>query len=120
MAALATWASKLVDDFDVVDLLTKLTEKCVNLLGVSVAGVMLASPPGELRLHQPTWGLFAIRQLSGGFLSQSGTSARWRALVASWCTFSGHYEHTFVVCGTIPRGSYGSNPHHRWCAREAV
>ncbi len=43
-------ADNLVDDFDVVELLTKLTERCVNLLGISAAGVMLASPPDELRL----------------------------------------------------------------------
>jgi transcriptional regulator with GAF, ATPase, and Fis domain len=43
-------ADNLVEDFDVVELLTKLTERCVNLLGVSASGVMLASPPDELRL----------------------------------------------------------------------
>jgi GAF domain-containing protein len=43
-------ADNLIDDFDVVELLTLLTQRCVNLLGFSAAGVMLASPPGELRL----------------------------------------------------------------------
>lgn len=43
-------ADNLIDDFDVVELLTVLTQRCVNLLGFSAAGVMLASPPGELRL----------------------------------------------------------------------
>jgi GAF domain-containing protein len=43
-------ADTLVDDFDVVDLLTELADRCVNLLGVSAAGVMLASPDGQLRL----------------------------------------------------------------------
>jgi GAF domain-containing protein len=43
-------ADNLTDDFDVVELLTALTQRCVNLLGFSAAGVMLASPPGELRL----------------------------------------------------------------------
>ena len=43
-------ADNLVEDFDVVDLLTSLTDRCVNVLGVSAAGVMLASPSGELRL----------------------------------------------------------------------
>ncbi len=43
-------ADNLIDDFDVVELLTKLTERCVKLLGISAAGVMLASPPDELRL----------------------------------------------------------------------
>src|SRR5258708_29079227 len=43
-------ADTLVDDYDVVDLLTGLTDRCVNLLGVAAAGVMLASPEGDLRL----------------------------------------------------------------------
>jgi GAF domain-containing protein len=43
-------ASALVDDYDVVDLLTGLADRCVSLLGVSAAGVMLASPEGSLGL----------------------------------------------------------------------
>lgn len=43
-------ADNLVDNFDVVDLLTGLTDRCVNVLSFSAAGVMLTSPPGELRL----------------------------------------------------------------------
>jgi GAF domain-containing protein len=43
-------ADTLVDDYDVVDMLTGLTDKCVELLGVSAAGVMLASPAGSLGL----------------------------------------------------------------------
>jgi GAF domain-containing protein len=43
-------ANALVDDYDVVDLLTGLADRCVSLLGVSAAGVMLASPEGSLGL----------------------------------------------------------------------
>jgi hypothetical protein len=43
-------ADNLVDNFDVVDLLTGLTDRCVNLLGVAAAGVMLKSPSEDLRL----------------------------------------------------------------------
>jgi GAF domain-containing protein len=43
-------ADTLVDDYDVVDLLTGLTDRCVALLGISAAGVMLASPTGRLGL----------------------------------------------------------------------
>src|SRR5260370_34359783 len=43
-------ADTLVDDYDVVDLLTGLADRCVSVLGVAAAGVMLASPEGELRL----------------------------------------------------------------------
>lgn len=48
--ALVEMADTLVDDYDVVDLLTGLADRCVSLLGVDAAGVMLASPEGELRL----------------------------------------------------------------------
>ena len=47
---LVEMADSLVDGFDVVDMLTGLTERCVNDLGVSAAGVMLVSPRGNLRL----------------------------------------------------------------------
>src|SRR5271169_1226552 len=48
--SLVEMANTLVDDFDVVDLLTGLADRCVSLLGVSAAGVMLASPAGRLGL----------------------------------------------------------------------
>jgi GAF domain-containing protein len=48
--SLVQMADTLVDDYDVVDLLTGLTNRCVALLGASAAGVMLASPAGGLRL----------------------------------------------------------------------
>jgi GAF domain-containing protein len=43
-------ADTLVDDYDVVDMLTGLADRCVSLLGASAAGVMLASPAGGLGL----------------------------------------------------------------------
>jgi GAF domain-containing protein len=48
--SLVEMADTLVDDYDVVDLLTGLTDRCVSLLGVSAAGVMLVSPAGSLGL----------------------------------------------------------------------
>ncbi len=48
--ALVEMADTLVDDYDVVDLLTGLADRCVSLLDVSAAGVMLASPEGSLGL----------------------------------------------------------------------
>jgi len=48
--SLVEMADTLVDDYDVVDLLTGLANRCVNLLGASAAGVMLASPQGSLGL----------------------------------------------------------------------
>jgi hypothetical protein len=43
-------ADSLVDDFDVVELLSLLADRCVEVLGVSAAGVMLAAPEGDLRV----------------------------------------------------------------------
>jgi GAF domain-containing protein len=48
--SVAEMADTLVDDYDVVDLLTGLADRCVNALGVAAAGVMLVSPGGRLRL----------------------------------------------------------------------
>jgi GAF domain-containing protein len=48
--SLVEMADTLVDDYDIIDLLTGLADRCVNLLGVSAAGVMLASPAGSLGL----------------------------------------------------------------------
>ena len=48
--SLVEMADTLVADYDVVDLLTASADRCVNLLDVAAAGVMLASPGGELRL----------------------------------------------------------------------
>ena len=40
----------LVDEFDVVDLLTRLTDRCVEVLDVTAAGLLLVDPSGELRV----------------------------------------------------------------------
>lgn len=43
-------ADTMVDDFDVVDLLTLLADRCVESLDVSAAGLMLAAADGDLRV----------------------------------------------------------------------
>jgi GAF domain-containing protein len=43
-------ADTLVADFDVVELLTRLTDGCVDVLDVGAAGLMLAAPDGDLRV----------------------------------------------------------------------
>jgi GAF domain-containing protein len=43
-------ADTLVDEFDVVDLLMLLADRCVEVLDVEAAGIMLASADGQLRV----------------------------------------------------------------------
>ncbi len=43
-------ADTLVDDFDVVELLTLLAHRCVEMLDVAAAGLMLVGPEGDLRV----------------------------------------------------------------------
>ena len=43
-------ADTLVADFDVVDLMTLLADRCVDLLDVGAAGLMLVAPDGDLRV----------------------------------------------------------------------
>ena len=43
-------ADTLVDDFDVVDFLSVLTERCEQLLGVSAAGLLLTDGQGTLKV----------------------------------------------------------------------
>ncbi|NNN00421.1 MAG: GAF and ANTAR domain-containing protein [Acidimicrobiaceae bacterium] len=42
-------ADNLVDNYDVIDLLTLLSHRCVEAIGVSATGVMLALPGAELQ-----------------------------------------------------------------------
>jgi GAF domain-containing protein len=48
--SLVELADNLVDDFDVVDVLSLLSDRCVHALGLTAAGVMLASPSGALQV----------------------------------------------------------------------
>ena len=43
-------ADTLVADFDVVDLMTLLADRCVDVLDVAAAGLMLVAPEGDLRV----------------------------------------------------------------------
>ncbi|MGX9789788.1 GAF and ANTAR domain-containing protein [Mycobacterium sp. MMS18-G62] len=52
--AVVTLVDSLLDDFDVVDLLTDLAERCAQLLDVESAGLLLADPLGQLRLIAAT------------------------------------------------------------------
>jgi hypothetical protein len=52
--AVVSLVDSLLDDFDIVDLLTELTERCADLLDVAAAGFLLADPLGQLRLLAAT------------------------------------------------------------------
>jgi GAF domain-containing protein len=43
-------ADTLVDDFDIIDLLTTLIDRCMEILDISAAGIMLVTAERELRL----------------------------------------------------------------------
>lgn len=43
-------ADTLVDGFDIVELLTELCDRCLDILDVDAAGVMLVAPDGDLRV----------------------------------------------------------------------
>lgn len=52
--AVVTLVDSLLHDFDVVDLLTDLTERCASLLDVASAGLLLADPGQQLHLVAAT------------------------------------------------------------------
>ncbi len=52
--AVVTLVDSLLYDFDVVDLLTELTERCAQLLDIESAGFLLADPLDQLRLLAAT------------------------------------------------------------------
>jgi GAF domain-containing protein len=49
MATLVDLANRLTGDYDVIDVLTVLSHRCVEAVGVDAAGVMLTSPVGGLQ-----------------------------------------------------------------------
>jgi hypothetical protein len=67
-------ADTLIEDFDVVDFLQTLTERCVELLGVDAAGLMLTDQRSGLRLVGATMEttrvleLFELQIQEGPFL----------------------------------------------------
>ncbi len=52
--AVVTLVDSLLEDFDMVDLLTDLAERCAALLDVAAAGLLLADPLEQLRLLAAT------------------------------------------------------------------
>lgn len=54
LGAVVSLVDSLLVDFDVVELLTELTERCAQLLDVEAAGLLLADPLNQLRLLAAT------------------------------------------------------------------
>jgi hypothetical protein len=54
LSAVVSLVDSLLDDFDVVDLLTELTERCAELLDIASAGFLLADPLHRLHLLAAT------------------------------------------------------------------
>jgi hypothetical protein len=54
LGAVVSLVDSLLDNFDVVDLLTELTERCAQLLDVASAGLLLADPRRQLHLMAAT------------------------------------------------------------------
>ena len=83
--SLVEMADTLAGDYDVVDLLTGVADRCVHLLGVSAAGVMLASPAGSLALVASSseamrlLELFELQDQEGPCLDAFRTGERVRA-----------------------------------------
>ena len=74
-------ADTLVDDFDLVDFMTLLTERCVELLGATDGGLMLVDAGGELRVvassseQMRTLELFELQASEGPCLDEFRTAA---------------------------------------------
>ena len=77
-------ADTLVDEFDAVDFLQMLIERCVELLEVDAAGLMLADQRGDLQLMNSTWRrarlleLFELQANEGPCLDCFATGSRCR------------------------------------------
>ncbi|GAA3087943.1 GAF and ANTAR domain-containing protein [Streptomyces rectiviolaceus] len=71
LAAMVDAVDTLVDDFDLIDFLHKLCDRCNELLDISAVGVMLADPAGGLQLiaasdeHTRLLELFALQADQG-------------------------------------------------------
>lgn len=102
--SLVEMADTLVDDYDIIDMLTGVADRCVSLLGASAAGVMLASPAGSLGLVASSseamrlLELFELQAQEGPCLDayRTGEPAGPEVLQAGagrWPTFSGAALH---------------------------
>src|SRR5690242_14577509 len=102
-------ADTLVEEFDVVDLLQTLTERCVELVDTDAAGRMLDDQRGNLQLVAHT------QNRRGCWSSSNCRSARvpvWTALppARSSPTSTSPPPPTGGRCSPRPRARWGSGP----------
>ncbi|MFD3836068.1 GAF domain-containing protein [Streptomyces sp. NPDC058642] len=109
-------ADSLVEDFDVIDLLQRLSTRCVELLDVSAAGILLADAHGELQIiaasdeHTRLLELFALQHDQGPCIEcyRTGTSRTNIDLtrpetITGWPSFTARARETgYVATHAIP------------------
>ncbi|MFJ3308489.1 GAF domain-containing protein [Streptomyces sp. NPDC086549] len=109
-------ADSLVEDFDVIDLLHRLSRRCVELLDVSTAGILLADAHGELQIiaasdeHTRLLELFALQHDQGPCVEcyRTGTARTNIDLTraegtADWARFAARARETgYVTTHAIP------------------
>lgn len=99
--SLVDLADNLVDDFDVVDVLSLLSDRCVYALDVTAAGVMLAAPSGTLEViasssdTMRTLEMFQLQSDEGPCLEAYRTGRQvvnidLAAVGSRWPTFAAH------------------------------
>ncbi|WP_338698765.1 GAF and ANTAR domain-containing protein [Streptomyces sp. Q6] len=103
-------ADSLIDDFDVLDLLQRLSTRCVELLDVSAAGILLADAHGELQViaasdeHTRLLELFALQHDQGPCVdcfhsgaARTNIDLREQRAAASWPRFTPRARGTGVI-----------------------
>ncbi|WP_405931684.1 GAF domain-containing protein [Streptomyces sp. NBC_00827] len=109
-------ADSLVEDFDVLDLLQRLSTRCVELLKVSAAGILLVDAHGELQLiaasdeHTRLLELFALQHDQGPCVECYRTGAARtnidlsrQDVTADWPRFAARARETgYVMTHALP------------------
>ena len=110
-------ADTLVDDFDVVDLLSMLTDRCVEAFDVAAAGLMLAAPIGtDLQVMAASSGamhdleIFELQANEGTCLDCSPTG---QTIIVDDPQTGGTWQHSPLACP----GGWGRQWH--WLAPAA-
>jgi len=88
----------LVDDFDVIDLLTRLANRCLEVLDVAADGLMLVNPDGELSVAASS--SEEMRTLELFEIQSSEISPQLRPSTGSDTT----HRATTSFCPTSPKG----------------